>query len=167
MGNHSPIKHCSQRLLSSLQSSLSAQLKLWEGTCTTNPPKTCEREIRARNTTQWAREEHGKPLSTYIWNTDIKWHHRWVAICILLTLLQVICFCFRVACCVFAVNAAENCATWSHRREQWAGFIACPAGMLHPILQGSLPHRSTLRLEIFPRLAWKQGTEGLFSCVWT
>lgn len=33
--------------------------------------------------------------------------------------------------------------------------------------RASLPHRSTVQVEVFPRLAWEEGTEGLLSCAWT
>lgn len=93
----------------------SAQLKLWEGTCTKTPPKP-EREIRAATLHNGPGRSMEKQLSTYIYNTYIKWHHGWVAIYSLLTLLKVIFFCFKVACLVFAVDTAEDSATCSHRR---------------------------------------------------
>lgn len=106
MGNHSPVKHCSRVLSWNYE----------RGPAQTPPQNLREREIRAATLHNGPGRSMENHCQHNIYNTYIKWHHGWVVIYSLLTLLKVICFCFEVACLVFAVNATEDSATCSHRR---------------------------------------------------
>lgn len=96
---------------------LSGRLKY--GNCTVAPLKLGKRDHSSK-TKRWARGGAWKTIvNIRRWiGTSIKWHHGCVPIDFLLTLLEVICFCFKVACLVSTVSSAENSPTRSHRREQ-------------------------------------------------